>query len=27
VTSAVFPVKTVHGAGYVIEKDCVIADS
>jgi DNA-binding response OmpR family regulator len=27
VTSAVFPVKTVHGAGYVIEKDCVISDA
>jgi DNA-binding response OmpR family regulator len=27
VTTAVFPVKTVHGAGYVIEKDCVMADS
>ena len=26
-TSAVFPVKTVHGAGYVIEKDCVISDA
>jgi DNA-binding response OmpR family regulator len=27
VTTALCPVKTVHGAGYVIEKDCVIADS
>lgn len=27
VTSATFPVKTVHGAGYVIEKDCVISDA
>jgi DNA-binding response OmpR family regulator len=26
-TSAVFPVKTVHGAGYIIEKDCVISDA
>jgi len=26
-TSALFPVKTVHGAGYVIEKDCVISDA
>jgi len=25
-TTAVFPVRTVHGAGYVIEKDCVISD-
>lgn len=27
VSSAMFPVKTVHGAGYVIEKDCVISDA
>ena len=26
-TSAVFPVKTVHGAGYIIKKDCVISDA
>lgn len=26
-TSALFPVKTVHGVGYVIEEDCVISDS
>ena len=26
-TTAVFPVNTVHGAGYVIEKDCVISDA
>lgn len=26
-TSATFLVKTVHGAGYVIEKDCVISDA
>lgn len=26
-TSAVFPVKTVHGVGYLIEKDCVISDA
>ena len=26
-TSAFFPLKTVHGVGYVIEKDCVISDA
>lgn len=26
-TVSVFPVKTVHGIGYMIEKDCVISDA
>lgn len=27
VTTLTLPVKTVHGAGYVIDKECLIADS
>lgn len=27
ITPAIFPVKTVHGVGYVMETDCVISDA